>query len=115
VSSNLPAPTTGNGVGPHGGESYTHGAWQQHIGVMRACLAAFPQALDKMLAALRAEEVGRRQAEGVIAYADHAGAVAGVIGEIITTVDGKVMPIVDTTAAAGGPQDVNDRRYYREM
>jgi hypothetical protein len=114
--SNLPAPTTGNGVAPGGGrETYTHGAFQQATGTIRDCLAAYPQALDAMLARLRAVDVGRSQAEGVIAYADHAGATAEAVGTMLDIIDGKVMPVVDSTQAAGGTDEVNSPRYYQEM
>jgi hypothetical protein len=100
---------------PGSGETYNHGTWQQTYQMMRDCLAQLPVALDQLLGDLRAADVGRDQAAGMLRFIDGSRAWAGMVTQTLNTIDPMALPVVETVTAAGGPTNVNGMRYYREV
>jgi hypothetical protein len=106
----------GNGAPAQGsGETYTHGHWQQAYQMMRDCLKQLPVALDALLSDLRATDVGRTQAAGMIRFADGARTWGQLVEQTLNTIDPIALPVVEAVTAAGGPEDVNGMPYYREV
>jgi hypothetical protein len=97
------------------GEAYNHGAWQGSYQLMTDCLKALPVALDGVLGDLRAVDVGRTQATGMVEAIDGTRAWGVGVAGTLKTVDPLAMPVVDAVTAAGGPEDVNGMRYYEEV
>jgi hypothetical protein len=100
---------------PRGGDSYTHGQWQQAIGSIDRALAQLPPALENMLASLSTVDAGKTQVTGVMTLYDRTAAWAEKVKNAIRDVDARAVPVVDAVSAAGGPDDINNIRYYEEV
>jgi hypothetical protein len=106
---------TGNDLDTGGGESYTHGQWQQSTARLHQAVAELGPALDDMLSSLTAADAGKTQFAGVMDIHDRAAAWADQVRTMFTDVNARELPVVDAVGAAGGPDDINKITYYEEV
>jgi hypothetical protein len=106
----VPAVTAG------GGESYTHGAWNQATaGIHHRLTAGLPQALEVMLASLTSADAGRTQVTGVMGLADAVESWAAQVRDMLTQVNVRELPVTEAFTAAGGPDEVAGIPYLSEV
>lgn len=97
------------------GESYNYGAWQRATTSDAELLDALGLALEAMLSDLTAVSAGRTQVQNVTAWADRVGAEASLTRDAIDEMDHRYTPVIATVAAVGGPDEVSNTSYYRDL
>ena len=97
------------------GEAYTHGQWVQATEALHRALRQLPLALDHMLGSLTTVDAGRTQFTGVMDLNDQAQAWAEQVHAMLGDVNTRELPVVDAVSTAGGPGDVNNMDYYKEV
>lgn len=110
--------TTGTSpaVAGSGGESYTHGAWNQATaGIHQRLAAGLPQALEVMLASLNSADAGRAQVAGVMGLADAVESWAAQVRSMLADVNAREVPVTEAVEAAGGPGEVAGIPYLSEV
>jgi hypothetical protein len=99
-----------------GGESYTHGAWNQATaGIHQRLAAGLPQALEVMLASLNSADAGRTQVSGVMGLADAVQSWAAQVRSMLAEVNARELPVTEAVSAAGGPDEVAGIPYLSEV
>jgi hypothetical protein len=105
-----PAATAG------GGETYTHGTWNQATaGIHHRLTVGLPQALELMLASLTSADAGRTQVTGVMGLADAVQSWAAQVRAMLADVNTRELPVTEAVTAAGGPDEVAGIPYLSEV
>ena len=68
-----------------------------------------------MLSDLTAVSAGRTQVQNVTAWADRVHAEADMTRDAIDEMDRRYRPVIGAVADAGGPEEVSNTSYYREI
>lgn len=98
-----------------GGDSYTHGQWNRATADIHRRLAMLPALLEAMLASLNHASAGRAQVAGVMAFHEDAVNLIGEIRHMLREVNRRGIPMVEAVTAAGGPDEIPDLGYFREI
>jgi hypothetical protein len=98
-----------------GGDSYTHGQWHRATTDMQRRLDMLPVLLEAMLRSLRHEDAGRTQVAGVMAIYEAAVLYLGALQDMLRIVSAKERPMVDAVTVAGGPDEIPNLGYFREI
>jgi hypothetical protein len=97
------------------GESYTHAAWRQQVGVVMDHLGALHAAADTMLASLTAQDGGDAHIAGVQAWIAAIEACEAHGERLVSGTDQAQRPVGEAIGAAGGVSEVTgDKHYYAE-
>jgi len=97
------------------GEAYNYGSWQRATASDAELLDQLALCLEAMLSDLTAVSAGRAQVQNVSAWAGRVQAEAGLTRDAIDEMDRRYKPVIATVAAVGGPDEVSNTSYYREM
>ena len=97
------------------GEIHTQRDWGDQSGAVLGQLGAINAATENMLACLTVQDAGRSQVEGVKAWADQIGECMTHGEVVVTEVNAHQDPYVGAVQDAGGPGEVANPDYYREM
>jgi hypothetical protein len=97
-----------------GGESYTHGQWDAGTRSLADAAADLPRVLDAMLGQLDRSEAGDTQRRLCTAHADMVASLLRALEEMLTDVNRRNVPVVDTVSAAGGPEEIAGIPYLSE-
>jgi hypothetical protein len=98
-----------------GGDSYTHGQWNRATADIHRRLEMLPALLEQMLGSLNHADAGRTQVAGVMAF--HADAIRLIteVTAMLVTVNRQEMPVVEAVTTAGGPDEIPNISYFREV
>lgn len=98
-----------------GGESYTHGQWNQVVIDIRQRLDQLPDALEMMLRRLTTAEAGRSQVQGVIQLHGDILAFITQVTEMLVEVNRREAPVLNAVDAAGGPDEIAGIPYLSDV
>jgi hypothetical protein len=115
VSTELELAGNGGRLPATANESYNYGAWQQATASDAELLDELGLALEAMLSDLTAVCAGRTQVQNVTAWADRVRAEANLTREAIEEMDRRYTPVIAAVAAVGGPEEVSNTSYYRDL
>lgn len=98
-----------------GGDSHTHGRWEHATTDIHRRLEMLPTLLEAMLRSLNREEAGRSQVRGVMTFYEGSVLFMGEIQDMLRVVGAKEKPMVEAVTVAGGPDEIPNIPYFREI
>lgn len=98
-----------------GGDSYTHGQWKRATADIGRRLEMLPALLEQMLRSLHHSDAGREQVAGVMAFYQDAVNLIGEVTTMLAEVNRRETPVVEAVTAAGGPSEIPNIPYFREV
>jgi hypothetical protein len=111
---NLPATTSGGGAVATGGESSTHGLWEQAMGSIRQAASSVRNMLIGMLDNLHSADASRRQMNEITTWATTVDLAVQRCARTVETVNQMELPVLEAVGAAGGPDEVASMDYHSE-
>lgn len=105
---------------PHTGhgevaEAHSYGSWRRATASDAELAEQLGLCLDAMLGQLNAVNAGRTQVRNVTGWADRVRAEADATAATISEMDRRYLPVIAAVGAAGGPEEICDTSYYREI
>ena len=97
------------------GESWTHGQFEHGATTIRTHLDDLPAALEAMLRNLRSVDAGRDQVDGVMHIYNHIALLMGELEHMLAESNRRARPVVSAVAAAGGPEQIPQMPYFRQV
>lgn len=98
-----------------GGDSYTHGQWNRATTDIHRRLEMLPALLEQVLGSLNHADAGRTQVAGVMAFHADAIRLIAEITAMLTVVNRIETPVVEAVTVAGGPDEIPNIDYFREV
>jgi hypothetical protein len=94
---------------------FTHGGFNRETSAATETLGTLGSALENMLGCLTAQDAGRDQVTGVVAWADKVAACKTQGEALIAEANARHDPVADAIGAAGGVDQVANAAYYAEL
>jgi hypothetical protein len=115
VSTELELADGGGRLPARAGESHNYGAWARATASDAELLEQLGLCIEAMLSDLTAVSAGRTQVQNVTAWADRVNAEANLTRDAIDEMDRRYRPVIGAVADVGGPEEVSNTSYYREI